>query len=188
VNVTSCIGFRPPRTARPFRLRTGEPPLVFGTSCVVVNSVSLPTGWEGTCLEYTLGGRRVHGRFSYGTSSVTAFPGAPPSDSPGAALAAAHGGDREFAQELMGGMVVVYADEVAVDLQARSRRASSAGHTQCLGSWRKAGSLIGRVRPRRAGLNPPESRTPAINNPGNSRGKPWPRWVSYRMTQSCLIR
>lgn len=101
------------------RLRTGQPPLLFGTSCDVVSSVPLPTGWEGVCLEYTLEGRRVHGRFPYGTFSVTAFPGAPPSDSPEAALVAAHLGDREFAPALVSRMVAIYTDEVTVDLRAR---------------------------------------------------------------------
>lgn len=101
------------------RLRTGQPPLLLGTSCDVVNSVLLSEGWEGVCLEYTLNGRRVHGSFPHGTSSVTRFPGTQPSDSPEAAVVAAHVGDLEFAQELVGRMVVVYADANTVDMRGR---------------------------------------------------------------------
>ncbi len=54
------------------RIRTGEPPLLFGTSCDVVNSVPLPDGWESVCLEYTVEGRRVLGSFPEGTTSIPA--------------------------------------------------------------------------------------------------------------------
>lgn len=101
------------------RLRTGEPPLLFGTSCDVVSSVSLPAAWKGVCLEYTLADRRVHGRFPYGTFSLKAFPGVAPADSPEAALVAAHLGDPEFAQALVRRMILIYADDEMVDLRGR---------------------------------------------------------------------
>ena len=52
------------------RLRAGEPPLLFGTSCDVVSAAPLPTGWRGLCLEYTSEGQRVHGQFLWGTTST----------------------------------------------------------------------------------------------------------------------
>lgn len=54
------------------RIRPGESPLLFGTSCDVVNPVPLPAGWESVCLEYTVEGRRVHGMFPEGTASIAA--------------------------------------------------------------------------------------------------------------------
>ena len=54
------------------RVRAKEPPLLFGTSCDVVSAAPLPLGWQGICLEYTWQGRRIEGRFLYGTSSVEA--------------------------------------------------------------------------------------------------------------------
>ena len=52
------------------RLRAGEPPLLFGTSCDVVSAAPLPTGWRGVCFEYTSEGQRVLGQFPWGTTST----------------------------------------------------------------------------------------------------------------------
>jgi len=52
------------------RLRAGEPPLMFGTSCDVVSAAPLPTGWRGVCFEYTSEGQRVLGQFPWGTTST----------------------------------------------------------------------------------------------------------------------
>jgi hypothetical protein len=52
------------------RLRAGEAPLLFGTSCDVVSAAALPTGWQGVCLEYTEDGQRVFGQFPWGTTSA----------------------------------------------------------------------------------------------------------------------
>jgi hypothetical protein len=46
-------------------IRSGEPPHVFATSCDVLDTVDLPEGWEGTCLEMTVDGVRVTGTFGY---------------------------------------------------------------------------------------------------------------------------
>lgn len=46
-------------------LREGESPHVIATSCDVLNAVSLPNGWEGTCIEMTIDGVRVTGAFGY---------------------------------------------------------------------------------------------------------------------------
>lgn len=45
--------------------RTGEAPHVYATSCDVLNTVDLPDGWEGSCLEMTVDGVRVTGVFGY---------------------------------------------------------------------------------------------------------------------------
>lgn len=52
------------------RVRDGEPPLMFATSCDVVSSTPLPGGWQGICLEYTSDGQRVQGQFPWGTTSI----------------------------------------------------------------------------------------------------------------------
>jgi len=67
------------------RVRVGEPPLLFGTSCDVVSTTPLPSGWEGVCLEYTSDGQRILGTFPYGTTSEYGVPEAwsapvPPSE------------------------------------------------------------------------------------------------------------
>lgn len=49
-------------------IRAGESPHVYATSCDVLNSVDLPDGWEGTCLEMTVDGVRVKGTFGYDTT------------------------------------------------------------------------------------------------------------------------
>ncbi len=51
------------------RVRSGEPPLLFGTSCDLVSAVALPVGWQGVCLEYTSQGQRIFGQFPHGTVS-----------------------------------------------------------------------------------------------------------------------
>lgn len=50
------------------RMRDNTRPLLFGTACSLVNSVPLPRGWEGLCLEYNAQGRRITGVFPYGTA------------------------------------------------------------------------------------------------------------------------
>ena len=49
------------------RVRFDEPPLLFGTSCHLVQSVPLPYRWQGACLEKTVNGSRVVGPWLYGT-------------------------------------------------------------------------------------------------------------------------
>lgn len=47
------------------RLRAGDQPSMYATSCDVLTSVELPDGWAGTCLERTVAGQRITGEFSY---------------------------------------------------------------------------------------------------------------------------
>lgn len=47
------------------RLRAGDQPSMYATSCDVLTSVELPEGWSGTCLERTVDGQRITGEFSY---------------------------------------------------------------------------------------------------------------------------
>ena len=51
------------------RLRAGNRPHMYATSCDVLAEVDLPDGWEGTCLERTVNGERETGKFPYGTTS-----------------------------------------------------------------------------------------------------------------------
>ncbi len=51
------------------RLRAGTRPHMYATSCDVLAEAELPQGWEGTCLERTVNGKREHGVFPYGTTS-----------------------------------------------------------------------------------------------------------------------
>lgn len=46
-------------------VRAGEPPHVYATSCDVLNTVDLPNGWDGSCLEMTVDGVRATGVFGY---------------------------------------------------------------------------------------------------------------------------
>ena len=46
-------------------IRSGEPPHVYATSCDVLDTVDLPDGWEGTCLEMTVDEVRVTGIFGF---------------------------------------------------------------------------------------------------------------------------
>jgi hypothetical protein len=103
------------------RIRTEEPPLLFGTSCDVVNSVPLPAGWESVCLEYTVEGRRVQGRFPEGTISIAA----PVGDVAGfnspneAALTTARVDNPKLVAAKVSRMVVIYADQAMVDLRVQ---------------------------------------------------------------------
>ena len=103
------------------RIRTGEPPLLFGTSCDVVNSVLLPAGWESVCLEYTVEGGRVHGRFPEGTTSIPAPVGDLAAfDTPNeAALATARVANPGLVAAKVSRMVVIYADRTMVDLRVQ---------------------------------------------------------------------
>lgn len=100
---------------------TGSAPLLLGTSCDVVNSVPLPEGWESVCLEYTLEGRRVQGRFPEGTTSIAA----PVGDVAGfnspneAALAMARVDNPGLGTAEVSRMVVIYADQAMVDLRVQ---------------------------------------------------------------------
>ncbi len=102
------------------RVRGEEPPLLFGTSCDVVSAAPLPLGWQGICLEYTWQGRRLEGRFPYGTFSVEA-----PATSAGfgspqeAALAAARLTYPVANGGAVDSMVVIYADSEMIDLRVR---------------------------------------------------------------------
>lgn len=51
------------------RLRAGNRPHMYATSCDVLANVDLPDGWDGTCLERTINGERETGTFPYGTTS-----------------------------------------------------------------------------------------------------------------------
>lgn len=51
------------------RLRAGNLPHMYATSCDVLAEVDLPDGWEGTCLERTVNGERETGTFPHGTTS-----------------------------------------------------------------------------------------------------------------------
>ncbi len=102
------------------RVRSEEPPLLFGTSCDVVSAAPLPLGWQGICLEYTWQGRRIEGRFPHGTSSLetpatlTGF-GSPQE----AALAAAQLTYPAADGGAVDSMVVIYADSEMIDLRVR---------------------------------------------------------------------
>lgn len=52
------------------RIRFAEPPLLFGTSCDLAQSMPLPTRWQGACLEQTIDGTRVTGPWFYGTNLI----------------------------------------------------------------------------------------------------------------------
>jgi hypothetical protein len=52
------------------RIRFDEPPLLFGTSCDLAQSLPLPTRWRGACLERTVDGSRLTGPWFYGTNLV----------------------------------------------------------------------------------------------------------------------
>jgi hypothetical protein len=43
----------------------GSSPHLYATSCIVLTSVDLPDGWEGTCLERTTDEQRVIGVLKY---------------------------------------------------------------------------------------------------------------------------
>lgn len=103
------------------RIRTGQPPLLFGTSCDVVNSVPLPDGWKSVCLEYTVEGGRVHGRFPEGTTSIpTPVGDLAAFQSPNeAALATAQVDNPGLAAAKVSSMVVIFADQAMVDLRVR---------------------------------------------------------------------
>lgn len=102
------------------RVRGEEPPLLFGTSCDVVSAAPLPLGWQGACLEYTWQGRRIHGRFPHGTSSVEAPTTVTGFSSPqDAALAAAQLTYPVADVDAVNSMVVVYADSEMIDLRVR---------------------------------------------------------------------
>ena len=51
------------------RLRAGNRPHMYATSCDLLAEVNLPDGWEGTCLERTVDGERETGTFPHGTTS-----------------------------------------------------------------------------------------------------------------------
>lgn len=51
------------------RLRAGNRPHMYATSCDFLAEVNLPDGWEGTCLERTVNGERETGTFPHGTTS-----------------------------------------------------------------------------------------------------------------------
>ncbi len=102
------------------RIRAEEPPLLFGTSCDVVSAAPLPSGWQGMCLEYTWQGRRIHGRFPHGTTSVEAPATVAGFTSPQeAALAAAQLTYPVADVETVDRMVVIYADSEMIDLRVR---------------------------------------------------------------------
>lgn len=103
------------------RIRTGAPPLLFGTSCDVVTSVPLPAGWESVCLEYTVEGHRVHGWFPEGTISIAASVGDLAAfDSPSeAALATARVDYPGLVAAKVSRMVLIYADQAIVDLRVQ---------------------------------------------------------------------
>lgn len=51
------------------RLRAGDRPHIYATSCDVLALVDLPDGWDGTCLERTVDDQRQTGTFPHGTTS-----------------------------------------------------------------------------------------------------------------------
>ncbi len=58
--------YRVPDTEAVFvRLRIGEPPLLFATSCSDLTAVDLPEGWTGLCGEREIDGETQTGKFSY---------------------------------------------------------------------------------------------------------------------------
>ncbi|MFA9445138.1 hypothetical protein [Egicoccus sp. AB-alg6-2] len=51
-------------------VRDGDNPVMFATSCDVLNQVELPAGWDGWCLEYIDADEgRITGVFPYGVTS-----------------------------------------------------------------------------------------------------------------------
>ena len=56
-----------PETAVLVRVREDEAPLMFATSCGLLSSFDLPTGWEGRCLERIVDGQLQKGVFLYAT-------------------------------------------------------------------------------------------------------------------------
>ncbi len=102
------------------RVRDEEPPLLFGTSCDVVSAAPLPFGWQGVCLEYTWQGRRIHGLFPHGTSSVEAPATVTGFSSPQeAAVAAAQLTYPVADVDAVDSMVVIYADSEMIDLRVQ---------------------------------------------------------------------
>ncbi len=51
------------------RLRAADRHRMYATSCDVLTSVELPEAWIGTCLERTVEGQRITGKFSYREAS-----------------------------------------------------------------------------------------------------------------------
>ena len=51
------------------RLRAGNRPHIYATSCDELAGGNLPDGWDGTCLERTINGERETGTYPYGTTS-----------------------------------------------------------------------------------------------------------------------
>lgn len=47
------------------RVRPSRNPHLYATSCDVLAMVILPPGWQGTCLERTVDGQRIHAEFDY---------------------------------------------------------------------------------------------------------------------------
>ena len=56
-----------PDTAVLVRVREDEAPLMFATSCGLLSSFDLPTGWEERCLERIVDGQLQKGVFLYST-------------------------------------------------------------------------------------------------------------------------